>query len=200
MDLFPFLFPGKAQKLASHQYAAIVNESLLEKNYELERKIDKLNAEKRAFEYFKRVLVEDGNLVHKTFTNDGRLALVESKTGGTICELCVYLEEANWHGVQAPRPACTLSYETMDNGIFIIDIVSHHSREKGAGMVVIETLIKLVEDFMVSRIRGDLAVSDLEQGKDRLLDFYAKFGFTVRLYDKAPMIGGDVFKVLYRSE
>ena len=59
MDLFPFLFPGKAQELASHQYASIINESLLEKNYELERKIDKLNAEKRAFEYFKRVLVEE---------------------------------------------------------------------------------------------------------------------------------------------
>ena len=93
----------------------------------MERKVDKLYAEKRAFEYFKRVLVEDGNLVHKTFTKYGRLVLVGSKTGGTICELCEYLEEEKWGGVRAPLPACTLSYEMINDSIFIIDIVSHHS-------------------------------------------------------------------------
>ena len=117
------------------------------------------------------------------------MALVESKTGGTICELCVYLEEEKWDGVRAPLPARTLSYEMINDSIFIIDIVSHHSREKGAGTVVMETLINVAEESKASHILGDL-----ERGKDRLLDFYAKFGFTVKLYDKAPTLGGDVFR------
>lgn len=46
----------------------------------------------------------------------------------------------------------------------------------------------------IREVRGNLATSDLESHKEQLLDFYKKYDFEIRLYDKGVNIGGEVVK------
>ena len=192
MSLFSILFPDKAKELLWLKDAKSISESLIEKNVELGKKVEKLNIEKQAFEYFKRVLMDHTNVICKTFTKYGRFALVESEDTGTISNLNVYLEEEDWDGQRSPRPACILSYEMTGNEELFIREFTASRMGKGAGSVAMETLIKTAEDQNLYHIRGNL--SNAEKCKDQLLDFYASFGFAVKLYQKVPDIGGEVYK------
>ena len=201
MPLFRLLYPKKFTELSSLRFTNVINKTLIDKNDAFQETIRKLLIEKRAFEYFKFVLAENHQkFIKATFTKRGRFALVISTPTGKISNFEVYLEDDKWNGQNMPVPACRVAYHLEVNEIISFLNIESNLIGKGAGSIAIETLFKIAKEFKIREIHGDLPKIYLQNHKNRLIGFYEKHGFEVKLFDKNPNVGGEVYKNLDLSK
>ncbi|GLU54180.1 GNAT family N-acetyltransferase [Dyadobacter frigoris] len=196
--LHKLLFPKENAELFALRYERQIADSLRLDKQNLEVMLNTMKSEIRVLDYFKRVLLDDENLLLRaTYNHHGRFALITTRRSGYGANFHVFQLEEDWKGGTYPREACKLWYTQKGNETLFIDGIESRTRNKGAGSVAMEMLIKEAIVLNITEISGKLCTEHLKNHADRLIGFYEKFGFKVTLHnDKPDEITGEVLKKL----